>query len=284
MNNITNNIIDLNFSFIICCYNSEKYLSKTIDSIIDQDYNKWKIVIVNDGSTDNTEDIINDYIKKGIDIKYTYQKNKGYAEARNTAIKISKYEWITIIDHDDICMPMRLSIHRNEILNNKKCKLFFGNAIYFKNEQDITSRFSLSKERYNFNPINLNLKKIKSTENLLKHGCFIVSSTVTFNKECALKIGGFSNKYKYIADYDFFTKFSMNYDIYCSNNIISKWRIHQNQASENLKKENLIELIIFLYDFYKIKNITLITKLIIFKKHLIFFIKYFLLFFRFSND
>ena len=47
---------------MICCYNSEKYLRETIDSVIDQTYTNWEIVIVNDGSTDGTEEIILDYI------------------------------------------------------------------------------------------------------------------------------------------------------------------------------------------------------------------------------
>ena len=55
---------------------------------------------------------------------YTYQKNKGYAEARNTAIKISKYEWITIIDHDDIMTKNRLIDQVNEIKTDKNYALY----------------------------------------------------------------------------------------------------------------------------------------------------------------
>ncbi len=67
---------NLFISVMICCYNSEKYLREAIDSVIDQTYTNWEIVIVNDGSTDGTEEIILDYIDKGIPITYLKQENK----------------------------------------------------------------------------------------------------------------------------------------------------------------------------------------------------------------
>ena len=71
----------ITFSFMICCYNSEKYLDNTIKSIIYQTYKHWEIVAINDGSTDNTKQIIMDYINQGYPIKYFEQENKGFAAA-----------------------------------------------------------------------------------------------------------------------------------------------------------------------------------------------------------
>lgn len=53
---------DICFSVMICCYNSEKFIKETIESIINQSYQKWEIVIINDGSDDNTEEIIFEYM------------------------------------------------------------------------------------------------------------------------------------------------------------------------------------------------------------------------------
>ena len=103
---------------MICCYNSEKYLHETIDSVIDQTYTNWEIVIVNDGSTDGTEEIILDYIDQGIPITYLKQENKGFGAARNKAIELAKGDWIAIIDHDDICIPNRLESQVNDIFNS----------------------------------------------------------------------------------------------------------------------------------------------------------------------
>ena len=59
---------DIFFSVMVCCYNSAQYLKETIDSIVNQTYTNWEIVAVNDGSADNTEEIIKTYIDKGVPI------------------------------------------------------------------------------------------------------------------------------------------------------------------------------------------------------------------------
>ena len=89
-------------SIMICCYNSEKYISETIDSIINQTYDNWEIIIINDGSKDNTEKIILNYIQQGFPITYHSQENKGFAAGRNKGIELAQGEWIAIIDHDDV--------------------------------------------------------------------------------------------------------------------------------------------------------------------------------------
>ncbi|SVC31736.1 uncharacterized protein METZ01_LOCUS284590, partial [marine metagenome] len=74
---------------MICCYNSEKYICETIDSVIDQTYNNWEIIIINDGSTDKTEDLIFTYKQNNIPITYYKQNNKGFASARNKALELA---------------------------------------------------------------------------------------------------------------------------------------------------------------------------------------------------
>ena len=69
---------------------------------------------------------------------------------------------------------------------------------------------------------------------LLTRGCFIDSETVVFNKDAAINVGLFDEKYKYILDYDFFLKFSEKYNIYCNEKILSKWRIHKDQATKKM--------------------------------------------------
>ena len=125
---------DILFSVMICCYNSEKYLRETIDSVVKQSYTNWEIIAVNDGSTDDTEEIILDYIHQGFRITYHNQENKGFAAARNKAIELAKGEWVAIIDHDDICLLDRLEVQFTHIQENPTAKLFFGDAIHFIDE------------------------------------------------------------------------------------------------------------------------------------------------------
>lgn len=88
-------------SIIIPVYNAEKYLKQCLDSIINQAFEDFEIILINDGSQDKTEEIIKVYLNKDIRIKAFYQKNAGASVARNTGIDKAKGEFITFIDADD---------------------------------------------------------------------------------------------------------------------------------------------------------------------------------------
>lgn len=91
-----------NISVIIPCYNTEKYIDKCIDSILNQTYKNLEIILVDDYSTDNTWNIINDYSKKHSNIKaLKNESNKGAGYSRNIALKEAKYDLISFIDSDD---------------------------------------------------------------------------------------------------------------------------------------------------------------------------------------
>ena len=219
------------FSIIVCCYNSSKYLSETIDSIINQNYKNFEIIFVNDGSTDNTLDIIKHYKNKYNNIKFYSNSNKGLAYSRNFAVKKATYEWIVILDHDDISLPYRLSTYLEIINKNKNIDLIFSDVTYFNNRTNF-SRFQKIKKNLNINIQDLNLSKKQGFVNLIKYGCFIASSTVAFRKSSYFKTSGFSQKYKFITDYIFFLDISKFGNIYCHNKALAKWRMHATQSSE----------------------------------------------------
>ena len=253
------------FSIIICCFNSEKYIRETINSVVNQSYQNWEIIIINDGSSDKTEKIILEFIDRGIQINYfRFNTNVGFAAGRNKAIELSKYDWIAIIDHDDICQKDRLKIHVDQINNNPDCMLFFGNSIIFSNENSYISDH-LSK--FNLNKLKLNNKEVCNS--LLLLGCFIDSETVIFNKKASAKIGNFNIKYKTIADYDFFIRMGKYYNFNYTKIILSKWRLHENQITnrKNKKMKRIFtkEYILMLFDNISFQNNILLNILIILK-------------------
>ncbi len=85
-------------SVIIPTFNHGHYIKKAINSIFNQTYKNFEIIIVDDGSTDNTLDIISIY---GDSVRYIYQENRGLAGARNTGIQASKGEYLAFLDADD---------------------------------------------------------------------------------------------------------------------------------------------------------------------------------------
>lgn len=89
------------YSIIIPVYNTQKYLKKCIDSVLEQSFKDFEIVIINDGSVDDSELIINNYLKEHKNIKYIKQENKGLSLARNIGVENSEGEYILFLDSDD---------------------------------------------------------------------------------------------------------------------------------------------------------------------------------------
>ena len=89
-------------SIIVPVYNSAKYLEKTIGQLLNQTYKELEIIFVDDGSSDNSADIIKRYKENDKRIKYIYQSNSGPSKARNTGIELAQGEYLTFVDSDDL--------------------------------------------------------------------------------------------------------------------------------------------------------------------------------------
>ena len=97
-------------SIVMPAYNAEKYIGAAIDSVIAQTYQNWELIVVDDCSTDNTAEIVTEYMKKDERIKYhKLEKNSGAAVARNTAVEIAQGKYMAFLDSDDVWFPEKLS-------------------------------------------------------------------------------------------------------------------------------------------------------------------------------
>ena len=92
-------------SVVIPAYNAAKYIKESIESVLQQDYSNLEIILVDDGSTDETAKIVQQY-----DVQYIYQENKGVSAARNTGLQAANGIFIASIDADDLWLPNKLSI------------------------------------------------------------------------------------------------------------------------------------------------------------------------------
>ena len=110
-------------SVIVPVYNTEKYLSRCIDSILNQTYTDFELILVDDGSTDHSGDICEDYVRKDSRVRVFHQKNQGQAAARNFALdwidQNSSSAWISFIDSDDWIHPQMLDYLYGVVCNNK---------------------------------------------------------------------------------------------------------------------------------------------------------------------
>jgi glycosyltransferase involved in cell wall biosynthesis len=263
----------ISFSVIICCYNSELYLEETIKSIISQSYKNWEIIAINDGSTDKTESIIMKYLSKEYPITYFKQENKGFASARNKAIELSRYDWIVIIDHDDICLNNRLETHCNQIQSNPDIKFFFADTIHFDNDGN-----ELKRHFENHNLDKIDPSKGNIIKYILEFPNLIDTESVVFDKKAAISVGLFDTSFMYLVDYDFFLRMGSSFSMSFSKKIVSKWRVHSNQTTKivgeslRIKEGNRI-----IFRYLKMGKTPLKIKLkLIFK----FFYRYFAMYLR----
>lgn len=118
-------------SIVIPCYNAEKYIEETITSALESDYIDFEIVIVNDGSTDNSESIIKQYLEKYDCIRYFKIANQGPAVARNIAIENSVGTYILPLDADDKISKDYLTLATQYLDSSAETKLVYAEAEFF---------------------------------------------------------------------------------------------------------------------------------------------------------
>lgn len=136
------------FSIIIPVYNVENYLNQCIDSVLAQDFTGYEIILVDDGSTDGSSAICDDYAKKFIQIKVIHKTNGGLSDARNFGIKEAQGDYLMFLDSDDFWngRNVLLDLH-NIIKENNPDLIITGYTLYFsKHNKKLSTNFSLVKE------------------------------------------------------------------------------------------------------------------------------------------
>ena len=171
-------------SIIIPCYNQANYLSETLDSVVNQTYQDWECIIINDGSSDNTEDIAKKYCANDSRFFYIYQDNHGVVAARNNAISQSHGKYILPLDGDDIIHNRYLEVAVKVIERDPKLKLVCCECEYIGEKKG-----------------RINLPKY-SLETLCEQNCFVCTSL--FRRIDFDRIGGYNDNMKLgLEDWDF---------------------------------------------------------------------------------
>lgn len=168
------------FSLIIPAYNVEKYIKKCLDSVLNQTYNNYEIIIINDGSTDNTSKILESY-KSNKNIKIINQENKGLSNARNTGVSNAKGDYILFIDSDDFIEKELLEI-LNKTIKDEDLVRFQIKIL------DETNKIIKEYKEETFN----NLNGIEAFNKLSKYNLVELAVCYAYKKDTFLK-----NNYKF---------------------------------------------------------------------------------------
>lgn len=138
-------------SIVTPVYNSERFISETIESIQSQTYRNWELLLIDDCSKDNSYEIIKNYMKNDDRIKYIkLEKNSGAAVSRNTGIKNAKGRFIAFIDSDDLWEAKKLEIQVKYMLENK-LGFSFTSYRYIKEDGTRTNKIAKAPNKINYN-------------------------------------------------------------------------------------------------------------------------------------
>lgn len=219
MNKLLNNI---KISVVIPAYNAENYIKKTLNSVLNQTYNNYEIIVIDDGSKDSTKKIVNEITDSRI--KYFYQENQGVSTARNEGVKKSNGEYIAFLDSDDFWKKEFLEECIEAIKKYPNINLFctriqnvYKNELGKINGEKVIKK--IDKKLYIFNYYDIAYIQP-----------IISMSSVIINKEAFLKVGGFNVNSYSGEDHEIYGKLGLSGDFCLVNRILS----YYNKTSNNM--------------------------------------------------
>ena len=220
-------------SIIIPAYNSEKYISEAIESAINQTWQHKEIIVIDDGSADNTYSVACSYKKEGVEV--LQQKNKGACAARNLGIKHSKGDYIQLLDSDDILLPQKIS-SQIELCN--ETDVVFCKTIAFKDGQNpFDKTIPIVEKSY----------EIFLSDIILRH--IVVTSTLLASKMVFEKFGVFDERLRRAQEHDVNIRLLANGVKYIydgSHNVLARQHNSPHRISNSKTSKNRDSDLIFL--------------------------------------
>jgi glycosyltransferase involved in cell wall biosynthesis len=210
-------------------YNASNYIQEAINSVIAQTFIDWELIIVDDGSTDKTSEIVSEYVTIENRISYYYQENGKQGKARNLAISKSKGEYLAFLDADDLWLPEKLEIQIKEI-KDKNVDLVFSNA-YIINDSE---KINLNKVIYCHQGF---LDSNEGLDRMIERNRIPIL-TVLVKKSKVIEVGMFSEKLEIqnAEDSHLWLKLLINKAVlYGSNETLAIYRVHKNSVTKNEK-------------------------------------------------
>lgn len=203
-------------SIVVPVYNTEKYLDEAIGSVLAQTFSDWELLLVDDGSTDNSATICKKYVDQDSRIRYIHKSNGGQASARNLGIKNARFEWIAFLDSDDLWAPEKLETQIGEIEKEKPDFLYSAGYEMFEDRN----------VAYNWY-----FKKFKGDDffQILYRSCMVNCNTVLVSKKLLIETGLFDENQllRGVEDWDLWMRLAKKSKVvFGSEKKLAYYRIH----------------------------------------------------------
>jgi len=218
-------------SILMPVYNTEKYLREAINSLLNQTFTDFEFVIINDGSSDNSEDIILSYHDPRI--VYFKQENQGVARTLNNGLKICKGKYIRRHDADDISTPNSLKEQVEFIINHPEVGLISSRQVYITENGKISWNYGLPSDVF-FGGEVFKYVKIEDITNISRSE--IVHGTALFERELVINLGKYRPEFLTSEDNDLWARIFEHKKIVILNSKSYFQRLHNKSATKRYER------------------------------------------------
>jgi len=188
-------------SIIVPAYNYGQFLGDCLNSVLVQEFEDWECIVIDDGSTDHTNLVVQDFIQKDARFRYHYQTNAGLSAARNAGLNLATGKYIQLLDADDGIKPTKLRLQAHYLDEHPEAALVFGPAIYFIEAMpDLINGETTTKVISETNVLKFQGDQLLQL--LVRNNIMAVSSPL-FRTSLIDRIGLFDPDYKSFEDWQF---------------------------------------------------------------------------------
>lgn len=212
-------------SIIIPVYNGADYIEETVQSCLTQSYLDLEIIAIDDGSKDNSYEILNRFKLQGIKV-LTNGDNQGLAKTINFGVSQSSGEIVLVLGQDDILHPNHVST---------KIKSFRGNVVLVHSASNVVDKNGTSTNRINGPGRRLPFKSKLFSYYVSSYNC-ISSCGLLFRKDAFERVKGWDESYKNYGEWLLWIKLSREGDVHFDNSITSDYRVHESNISHSFSR------------------------------------------------
>ena len=205
-------------SVIIPSYNHSHFVSEAIDSVLAQTYPHRAIIVIDDGSTDRTSEVVAHYPG----VRYVWQRNRGLPAARNRGIQESRGEYVVFLDADDRLLPQHLEISLEAFRSHPEVEWVCGEFRCFGTGEPMWPHDHRNHRCERFPDL---------FGSLLRFNCIGAPHTKMYRREVLVKTGGFDERLRSCEDWELYLRLSRHAPLYCHHQLIAEYRLTDEQAS-----------------------------------------------------
>lgn len=221
-------------SVIIPAYNYAAFVAEALASALQQSHSNIEVIVVDDGSTDNTAAVVQEQMKRDSRVQYIHQHNQGLSAARNTGIRHSRGDYLVFLDADDVMHAQKVAVHLEHFSREPETGISYGRCRYFLNGRQEQTFASLQLDDAEWMPC-VSGRAAEVMPLLVVNNIMPVCS-VMLRREVVKRVGGFNTALKSLEDWEYWLRAAALDFLfsYCNDDRLAAYiRVHDVSMSQN---------------------------------------------------